>query len=437
MYSIQLWVIRGQPTSLRSANRDLTMRSIIVTFKKATFAVVALAWVSLVGCATSGKAPSTAAAAESAEGIPSTAELTSDFSRSKLIAADFVATMAQLPESNPRDMVLHTNKPSSRFGELLLGELQRAGYDLRIGDAQSENWLTYNANLDDSLSEKGNPVYTFLVAAGSVKLKRSYEVDKYGIRPAGNMFVRGASANDVVMDHSIFSVRAAELSYEGNFSVRAAELNSAADGSVPAAELKYKDTFNEVTAVEANGASRQPQALPTSNAAPAATLTSPESSSTTDSLSNAVAELNEWKLNSGLSNSAKQPYSEFSNMYETGESRFEELFQNYEVIERAVYAFPSDTLIFGKHNKMQLLQLAEKFNSQTDVMSVIGCSHGASALENGNAYLANNRAFRVKEEFVLAGLDANKVMEEGCWANVDFDEMPARGVLVEHRRKIN
>ena len=81
--------------------------------------------------------------------------------------------------------------------------------------------------------------------------------------------------------------------------------------------------------------------------------------------------------------------------------------------------------------------MAQNFNSETDVVSVIGCSHGKSKLKNGNAYLANNRAFRVKEEFVLAGLDPDKVLEEGCWAPVEFADLPARGVVVKHRRLKN
>jgi len=83
-----------------------------------------------------------------------------------------------------------------------------------------------------------------------------------------------------------------------------------------------------------------------------------------------------------------------------------------------------------------LRKLGGRFDPVTDVISVIGCSHGRTNLKNGNAYLATQRAERVKEELLLVGIDANKVLSEGCWANKHFDKMPARGVVVSHRRKI-
>lgn len=175
-----------------------------VVVRKVRLSVIALVASALTGCATSSSSPPSD---PFPAGAPTTAQLTSDFSRSKLIAADFVSTMAQLPESQPSLIVLHIKKPSSRFGEVLLSALQSAGYDLRVGDPKSQNWLGYNAHRDDTLSDAGNPVYTFFVSAGEVKLKRSYEVDRNGVKPAGSMFVRGATTDGIVLDDSIFSAR--------------------------------------------------------------------------------------------------------------------------------------------------------------------------------------------------------------------------------------
>ncbi len=134
------------------------------------------------------------------------AELTGNFSRSKLIAADFATTMVQLPELDPSTTIVSTSKPSSRFGSLLLLALQNAGYDLRIGNQESSNWLEYDVNRDGASSLSGNPVFTFYVSSGQVKLKRSYEVDSVTIRPVSSMYVLGATADQVVMDNSIFLV---------------------------------------------------------------------------------------------------------------------------------------------------------------------------------------------------------------------------------------
>ena len=93
-------------------------------------------------------------------------------------------------------------------------------------------------------------------------------------------------------------------------------------------------------------------------------------------------------------------------------------------------------MIMGKTNKLLLRKLENRFNPSTDIISVIGCSHGKTALKNGNAYLATQRAERVKEELVLVGIESDKVLSEGCWASKHFDKMPSRGVVVSHRRKL-
>ncbi len=306
---------------------------------------------------------------------PSNLVLEQDFNRSTLIAADFAATLVQIEETNTSNLLLQADNPSTRFGELLLSALQKSGYSIRLGVDSIENTLDYATNRDEEPSNSGNPVYTFIVAAGPVKLKRAYEVDQTGVRPTGNMLISGADASYVVVDDSIFNYGQATE-------------NGVQVSAVP-------------TAVPLVG-SRE-----------------------------LVAGLNDSPKKSGTGN-----YQEFTNMYDTDTSRYEELFKDYAVIDSNVLVFGNDSLILGRNNKLAVREFTKLFNPATDVLSVIGCSHGASKVENGNAYLANGRAFRVKEEFVLAGLDAQRVLEEGCWANVDFPKMPARGVLVQHRRLI-
>jgi len=123
------------------------------------------------------------------------------------------------------------------------------------------------------------------------------------------------------------------------------------------------------------------------------------------------------------------------NMYDTRESNYSVLFANYDELKRDVLVFPNDSMVLGEYNKKVLLSYAKIFNSDTDVFSVIGCSHGKSALKNGNSVLAVGRANRVKEEFVAQGIDYGKIMDEGCWAAVPFDEMmPRRGVVLKLMR---
>lgn len=69
------------------------------------------------------------------------------------------------------------------------------------------------------------------------------------------------------------------------------------------------------------------------------------------------------------------------------------------------------------------------------MISVVGCSHGNTALKGGNEALAIGRANRVKEALLYAGVESKKVLEEGCWANIHYDDLPRRGVVIELKRK--
>ena len=79
--------------------------------------------------------------------------------------------------------------------------------------------------------------------------------------------------------------------------------------------------------------------------------------------------------------------------------------------------------------------LANEFREESDVFSVIGCSHGNTGLANGNALLAVGRSKRVKQFLIGQGVPVNRILDEGCWAPVHFDEeMPRRGVVIELKR---
>lgn len=417
--------------STRSMPNKVAFRSKRRLRSLVTFCTIATLSLVLAGCAglgIGGKRDNTEKSAADKAG-PHAIKLTGDFSRSKLIAADFVATLTQLPETNPTETTLQTGKPASRFGQLLLSALQRAGYDLRSGNQEAPNWLTYTADEGETLSDYGNPVYTFIVSAGDVKLKRSYEVDQHGVRPAGSMFVRGANTDNVVLDDSIFSVKVppatiADTSTDPDFTAASAE-----------------NDVSEISSNEAVQIAAVPTPKPFVKTAKALTPTikpfedSFAKDNNNDNSESPSPSVSMSKSQQTQSEAGDDPFSQMSNMYETGESRYQEIFKKYNVVETDVLVFPDDSLILGSRNKQSLKRMVEDFNPQTDLISVIGCSHGSTKIaNNGNAYLANNRAFRVKEEFVSYGLAAASVLEEGCWAGTPFPKMPARGVLVQHKR---
>ena len=124
-----------------------------------------------------------------------------------------------------------------------------------------------------------------------------------------------------------------------------------------------------------------------------------------------------------------------ANMHDLQQSNYSSLFDSYYDIEQQTLYFPNDSLRLGNENKQKLAALATRIIPETDIVSVIGCSHGQSAIKNGNQVLAEGRTQRVTESLMIAGLDPEIILDEACWASEYWDEMaPRRGVMITHKR---
>lgn len=129
------------------------------------------------------------------------------------------------------------------------------------------------------------------------------------------------------------------------------------------------------------------------------------------------------------------PSAERHNMYLLGESNFENVTQQYSDVRKEILVFDNDSIIMGKTNRSIARKLAAEFDPESDVISVIGCSHGKTDIEDGNRALALGRSSRVREELILAGVDPARVLDEGCWAGgKPFESFPRRGVVVTLKR---
>lgn len=127
-----------------------------------------------------------------------------------------------------------------------------------------------------------------------------------------------------------------------------------------------------------------------------------------------------------------------ANFYDTLVSHYDDVFTDYEDVDQSILVFPNDSLRLGDDNKLIIEQYVEAMNPETDLMSVIGCSHGNTEVSNGNSLLALGRANRVKEALLFSGLEHDKILEEGCWASETFDDvMPRRGVVLTLKRRAN
>lgn len=139
------------------------------------------------------------------------------------------------------------------------------------------------------------------------------------------------------------------------------------------------------------------------------------------------------------SNKYENILDEFSiikkNIHTTEKSNYISVFKDYDDVDSDILVFGNDSLELGVENKNIVQEYAERMNPETDLISVIGCSHGKSGIENGNSILAIGRANRVKEAFVFAGIEYGKILDEGCWAPEYYDEkMPRRGVVLTLKR---
>ena len=124
------------------------------------------------------------------------------------------------------------------------------------------------------------------------------------------------------------------------------------------------------------------------------------------------------------------------NVFDTLQSNYANTLDEYVEVDQNILVFPNDSLRLGDTNKLIIEDYVSKMDPDTDVLSVIGCSHGHTEISNGNSLLAIGRANRVKEAFIFSGIEYDRILDEGCWAPQTFDEvMPQRGVVLTLKRR--
>jgi len=123
---------------------------------------------------------------------------------------------------------------------------------------------------------------------------------------------------------------------------------------------------------------------------------------------------------------------EINNLFYGGGSNFGSVLDDYERVARRIVVFADDSLHLGPDNKRLLEDFVENLVRDDDLIGLIGCSNGPTALEIGNEGLALGRAQRVTEELTARGIPPERIYDEGCWAPVSAgDEFPGRGVVLE------
>jgi len=339
-----------------------------------------LASVALGGCATVD------AARERVAGwiMPATTAPTVGAAEHDAIARNLVYTLVQIEGLDPFSTSLAYRAPRTPFGATVLQRLRDAGYGVRIVDAANPAPVVA-ARLGESISSTGRAIVASL-QLGAVTIEREYGSPEGSLVPLSDMRLEGTAADGVVLnDDAVFGD-----------DTRAAFTSLAIAGADAAPALRSLDDIDRLLA-RVSG--------PDEGAAPEASR-------------------------SAFARSVRE------NLLTRGESNYVELFADYTDLSRDVLIFPrGDIHRLGEENKRRLAKVLERFDPSTDVLSLVGCSHGRTEIPGGNAFLANTRAVRVKEELAFMGMDTANVLDEGCWApRHRTDRWPSRGVVLTHKR---
>lgn len=305
------------------------------------------------------------------------------------IAVNLTNAATQTKELTPQLTTVQMNTPSTVLGTAILHNLTSAGYGIQmVSDDQGQNYIRYKS--ENSTTEEGARI-RFSVSIGNIDIYRDYQNIDNRVAPNSPLFIEGVSSDQsITPNDQIFGFTETQVSYIGSVQQKG----------------KSAPVVTTVTQLP-------PTPLPSNI---------PKHSFGFGS--NAGAE----RI---VTNTIKK------NIFYSDDSNYASIFENYEDIKSVTLVFDNESMRLGRENKSVITSLQALINPETDLVSIVGCSHGRTALKNGNGVLAVGRANRVKEAFMIAGVDQDILLDEGCWANGRYhDTMPRRGVVVAIKRKV-
>ncbi len=296
------------------------------------------------------------------------------------VAADMLGSMSGIEGFSPRDAPLQMMPAQSEFGAAVAKLLEESGYSLHsVPVPGGPRYVSYRI---DSLHNESGSAANYRLSIGELSLSREYLRDGRNLRPVSPLTVSGIPG---------------------------------AAGTVSNSKLAGADLLNE-------------------DSDPFSAEVTTNSNATVPSLVQVQATEEEQAIAADLPQDLASVRR--VNMYQTRRSNFAAFTRGYEAVEKTVLVFPNDSLHMTDSVRQKIRSMASLFEQSTDLFSVIGCSHGNTQLDNGNQLLALGRSKRVLQELVDAGVPANRILDEGCWAPVHFDEMmPRRGVVMALKRK--
>jgi len=320
------------------------------------------------------------------------------------ISDNLLYTLGHLDGLSALMTTVQMSEPVTPFGVALYDRLSNTGYGIQLvkGDL-GNNIVRYVA--ENSETEQGYRTL-YRIQIGEHFVEREYTLSKGKLIPSSEMRVSGPSQGEYMSNDPDpdFNTQAERFSY----------INAQNADEPEIIELKLP-----TERVIATRSVEKPNVELTLEQSATANLTT---STSKPSVFN--------QRPSDISNSSN------INMYDTHISSFVELFKEYETLETEVLIFPNDSLYLGRPNKETVAKLVEGFDSESHIFSVVGCSHGKTAIDNGNEILANGRRDRIKEALLANGIAEKFIYDEVCYSPTPYDNvMPGRGVVLTMKRR--
>lgn len=296
----------------------------------------------------------------------------------EIVAQDFVSVVSQVPQFSSLDTRFILSGSNRPFTDALTSQLAREGYGSTIdngsavqvgqGVIHETTYSPFNSNVESDIER----IATVNISLGDIKFMRRYAVLSRGdIKPVSPMLSIGVNSNSYSVDDTIF-------------------FTSIPDANTPVvAQQNAKTIQNEVK-------------------------------SRTETV--AVKSLSPGPL----------PLNETQNYREIGESNYTEIFDTYTLIDKYVIEFGNDSTELSSGEELILDIALRKYNPATDIISIIGSSHGQSSTPNAQKELAQGRVEQVHEILLERDIPRDSVYSESSWASTYYDDvLPRRGVVFQ------
>lgn len=313
----------------------------------------------------------------------------------RAIINDHINVIEQIFDPLSTTLQINNNNTDSRL-DTFVRMLAQRGYGIqRVSADQGANYFSYGREQSTDVQQ---PLIKFTTIVGAVEISRDYWLlSKSAVSPASPVRLSGTRAAVNVDAVAIDNKQIANQDNSTVTYVASLEL----DEQSPVISLVTSDLVDKVARDTVQSSAIKPA----------------------DPGAPSLQALNASRM-------------EINNLFYADSSVFGSVLDDYTKVERQVVVFANDSMVLGNANKALLNQFIDTSLQNDDIVSLVGCSNGQTALDIGNEGLALGRAKRVTEALMARGVARERVLDEGCWAPVSAgDKFPARGVVLELWRK--